>query len=344
MQKSILVCVGRDCLGDAIQKVPYINALREAFPEHKLVWFANQNSVFSGLVKDIGDELLDEVISDIDFSSRFFDLFKNPFKGTPLENREFDYVFDTQGRWKQTLMLKKIKHKHFVSGCAGFLFSDIKPKKGYQSARNVTKRLINMTSVVTGDSYATNYSVPVPSRVIDEAQKLLPLGKRYMGFVPCAAMPEKKWPLQNYIEVALHYKQRGFAPVFFLGPEEQSYKSEIVAAIPDVIIPGLMVVNKADSLYGPLYYMALGQQLTAIVTNDCGPGHILNCANRPMIFLFGPTDAEKFAPERDGITILQSKTWGSLSPDAIPVDAVYGAMQVLAPQTQSTIDKEGVLV
>jgi len=321
-EKSILVYVGADCIGDAIQKIPYINAIRQGFPQHKIVWFANMGSVFSGLLKDIGNEILDEVICEVNFSANLADLFKNPFSGTPLEGREFEYIFDTQKRWKQTLILKKIKHTYFVSGCADFLFSDIKPKRHYKPARNVTKRLIEMTSIVTGESYDIDYSVPLPQRFTDEAHKLLPPENKYMGFVPCGSVDRKKWPLKNYIQLAKRYQHDQFTPVFILGPDELSYKEEILEAIPDAIIPGMMVISEEDNIHGPLYYMALGQQLAAIVANDCGPGHLLNCANRPMIFLFGPTDAEKFAPERDGITVLKSADWGSESLQDIPFEAV----------------------
>ena len=325
-QRNILVYVGADCLGDAIQKIPYINAIRKGFPEHKLVWFANMDSVFSGLLKDIGDEILDEVISEVNFSANLFDIFKNPFAGTPLEGRHFDYIFDTQKRWKQTLILKKIKHTHFVSGCADFLLSDIKPKRGYKPARNVTKRLIEMTSMITRETYGIDYRVPLPQRFIHEAHKLLPPGTQYMGFVPCGSIDQKKWPLQNYIQLAKLKQAEGFRPVFILGPDEQAYKDEILTALPQAIIPGVMVVSQEDNTYGPLYYMALGQQLTAIVANDCGPGHLLNCANRPMVFLFGPTDAEKFAPARDGIRVLKATDWGGESLSAIPFEAVKQAV------------------
>lgn len=330
MQKSILVYVGADCLGDAIQKIPYINAIRKGFPDHRLVWFANMGSVFNGLLKDIGDEIVDEVISQVNFSAKLSDIFKNPFGGTPLEGRHFDYIFDTQKRWKQTLILKKISHTHFVSGCADFLFSDIKPQRGYKESRNVTKRLIEMTSMVTNEPYGIDYRVPIPQRFVAEAHKLCPPGARYLGFVPCGSVDVKKWPLQNYIQLAKLKQQQGFRPVFILGPDEQSYRDEIMAAIPEAIIPGVMVVSAEDNIHGPLYYMALGQQLTAIVANDCGPGHLLNCANRPMVFLFGPTDAEKFAPARDGIRVLKSTDWGSDALSAIPFEAVKHAVDQFA--------------
>lgn len=325
-EKSILVYVGADCLGDAIQKIPYINALRQAFPQHKLVWFANMGSVFNSLLKEISATLLDEVISDIHFKADLLDIFKNPFPGTPLEGRTFDYIFDTQKRWKQTLILKKIRHTHFISGCADFLFSDSKPKRSYRPARNVTKRLIEMTAIVTGQSYPIDYSVTLPQRFIDEAQRLLPPGRQYMGFVPCGSIDQKKWPLQQYIQLAKKYRRNGFVPVFILGPEERVYEEVILEAIPDAIIPGVMVVNQDDTLHGPMYYMALGRQMAVIVSNDCGPGHLLNCANRPMVFLFGPTDAEKFAPERAGITVLKSADWGSASLQDIPFEAVDKAV------------------
>lgn len=326
MQKEILIYVGADCLGDAIQKIPYINALRQAFPQHRLVWFANMGSVFTGLLKEVAASLLDEVISDVHFSAGFNDIFRNPFLGTPLAGRHFDYIFDTQKRWKQTLILKKLPHRLFISGCAGFLFSDIKPKRGYRESRNVTKRLIEMTELVVAKKLEMTYRVPLPQRFLDEAQKLLPVGRQYLGFVPCGSVESKKWPLEKYIQLALKYLRQDFQPVFFLGPDEQEDKQAILDAIPSAIIPAPMVVDQEDDLYGPLYYMSLGQQLVAIIANDCGPGHLLNCANRPMLFLFGPTDAEKFAPAREDVTVLQSKDWGDDSLNVIPLQDVYQSL------------------
>ncbi len=327
--KTILVYVGADCLGDAIQKIPYINAIRQGFPHHRIVWFANGSSVFAGLLKEISAVLLDEVVCNVNFSATLTDLYKNPFVGMSLAGREFDYIFDTQKRWKQTLIIKKIKHQHFVSGCADFLFSDIKPKRGYQPARNVTKRLIEMVSMITGHAYDMDYGVSIPQRFLDEAYKLLPPGQDYIGFVPCGSVDQKKWPLKQYIQLAQYYRTGGYIPVFILGPEERCYEEQILEALPDAIIPGMMVVNTDNTIHGPLYYMALGKQLTAIVSNDCGPGHLLNCANRPMIFLFGPTDAEKFAPERDGVIVLKASDFGSNVLSDIPLDVVKRVLNEL---------------
>ncbi len=48
-------------------------------------------------------------------------------------------------------------------------------------------------------------------------------------------------------------------------------------------------------------------RLKKAITIDNGIMHMISLANIPMITLFGPTNSEKFSPNIENITILDSK-------------------------------------
>jgi ADP-heptose:LPS heptosyltransferase len=73
--------------------------------------------------------------------------------------------------------------------------------------------------------------------------------------------------------------------------------------------------------------IALGRRMTAAVANDSGTGHMLAAADIPLVSLFGPTPARKFAPGATRLTVVQAQDFGADSMDAIPTAAVEAALQ-----------------
>ena len=51
----------------------------------------------------------------------------------------------------------------------------------------------------------------------------------------------------------------------------------------------------------------LGERLDFAISIDNGVMHMLSLSKTPMIVLFGPTDSKKFAPNYNGLVILDSK-------------------------------------
>ena len=75
----------------------------------------------------------------------------------------------------------------------------------------------------------------------------------------------------------------------------------------------------------------MGQVLSAMdpdkaVANDAGMGHLLAAADCPLVSLFGPTSAAKFAPFADRLTLIEAQAFGSEDMAAIPIEAVSSAV------------------
>ena len=62
-----------------------------------------------------------------------------------------------------------------------------------------------------------------------------------------------------------------------------------------------------SQLFGPAFVTALSSRCERFITIDNGVMHMASLAKIPMITLFGPTNAEKFAPKNENVIILDSK-------------------------------------
>ena len=91
-------------------------------------------------------------------------------------------------------------------------------------------------------------------------------------------------------------------PVFFIEKNEVDLIEKIKNQVPSAIFPELN-----SSLSCPALVTALASRLNIAVSIDNGVMHMMSLANIPMIVLFGPTNANKFAPKNKFTKILDSK-------------------------------------
>jgi ADP-heptose:LPS heptosyltransferase len=76
----------------------------------------------------------------------------------------------------------------------------------------------------------------------------------------------------------------------------------------------------------PLLTIAVAQRLVGGVANDSGTGHLIAAAGCPLVSLFGPTRAAKFAPAARRLEIVAAQEFGGDAMDAIPLHAVDEAL------------------
>ncbi len=328
MTKRILVYVGGDLLGDAIMKLPFLMALKQAYPDAHITYLSRKKTCFANLLKPFSHGLIDTVISDLNYETGLKQLLHNPFKNTPLENANFDLIIDTQKRWQQTLLLKKISHQQFISGCAGFLFSDKRPPRHHRSASAMTKRLIELVEIVSGKTLDKNPHFTIDAHHRALAKKILDAKAPYIGFAPGGRDPKKHWPIEHYIALALKQVVKKRIPVFFLGPMETDYIAPIRQALPTACLPDTCQNNDPQTS-GPLLAAALAERLSGLVGNDCGTAHLLSIGKPPTVLLFGPTNSEKFLGfSTEKKRCLSIREHGLKDLAALSVEAVEQALEL----------------
>ena len=319
--RTILVYVGLDLVGDATMKLPFIHGLRQAFPQARITWLAGKGkTVFADLMAPLVADAIDEVIDDADIGSRWGELARRPLAG-----RSFDLIIDTQRRVLTTLILRRVRHRRFISGAAGFWLSDAAPP-GRHRPKGMARQLAQLLSLAKGADVTWSGRIAVAAADADLARRLLPDGATYVGFAPGAGMEIKRWPLESYIATARAQVAAGRVPVFLLGPAEGGLVDAVRAQLPEALLP----LQEIDAVT-PARTIALVQRMAAAVANDCGAGHLMAAAGAPMVSLFGPTPAEKFAPAATRLMVLKAQIWGGPEMERIPVDAVRDALEGLLP-------------
>jgi ADP-heptose:LPS heptosyltransferase len=315
---SILVYVGLDLVGDGLMKLPFARLLRANWPDARIVWCAGKGgSVYAGALKPLVDGLVDETLENAGFGSRLREMF-----GRPLGGRAFDLVIDTQRRFATSLVVRRVRHRRFVSGAAGFLLSDGTPPSSAKP-RSMMDQLRQLVAAAGGDPALATAPLRLPDDARVAAAGLLPAGPLYVGLAPGAGNRAKSWPLDRYLDIA--HGLVGAVPVFILGPDETDW-IESCRAVPGAMLP-LQDAAARGLKPSPILTIALAQRLRASLANDSGGGHMLAAGDGALVSLFGPTDPAKFAPSARSLKVLRAQDFGGETMDAIPVGAVRAALQ-----------------
>ena len=327
--ETILVYVGLDLTGDGLMKLPFVRALRSAFPKSHITWLAGKGAtVYAGKLAPIVRGLIDEVIDNAGIGSRSGEIL-----GRPLPGRRFDLILDTQRRLVTTLVLRRIAHDRFVSGCAGYLLSDVRPagalRLSYRKPPAMIDQMLELVALASAGRpdapLNTGGRVELPEVVRVEAARLLPERGRYVALAPGAGDRVKCWPLSRFIALGSRLVDQDLVPVFLLGPEDTEWETSLRSELPGARLP-LSEPGTALELE-PLLTIALAERCAACVANDSGGGHLLAASGTPLVSLFGPTSPAKFAPRVPQLTVIEADDYGSRDMNAIPVEAVETAVR-----------------
>ncbi|HBN23049.1 MAG TPA: ADP-heptose--LPS heptosyltransferase [Holosporales bacterium] len=305
---NILVYVGGELVGDGLIKLPFVYALRDAYPQAKITWcYGEFESVYKNVLAPLVSSKIDEIVALKE-----------------LKQHNFDLVIDTQSEWLTTLKLKfSLKHKAFFSSTLRYLFSDFKPPKGYDIPRRLIDKMLGFLHII-GVTPHENYKLELSEEWRAKACELLPEGKCYIGLAVGAGYRSKCWPRDSYQELSKLLIKEGYQPVVILGPQEQDWVQEFKENLAEALYP---LQDARVAKQSPLLTIALAERLTAAVSNDCGIGHMFAAANTPLVTLFGPTTAEKFAPKISRAQILRAQDFGGESMEAIPLESVQKALK-----------------
>jgi len=321
---TILVYVGLDAVGDGLMKLPFVRALRAAFPQARITWMAGKgHSVYAGILAPLVAGLVDEVLDDCRVGSKASELLGR----RPLHGRYFDLIVDTQRRLLTSLILRRIRHGAFVSAAAGFALSSLRPGRGYVRPAAMAAQLLDLVALVSGRTPTDGAPLLLDPATLAEAARLLPDGRTYVGFAPGAGGRHKCWPLDRFCAVAAHLAETGMVPVFLLGPGEADWAPTIRAAVPDAV----MALQDAALPVTPMLTIALARRMAAALANDSGTGHMLAAADIPLLSLFGPTPAAKFAPATRHGRVIEARSFGGEAMDLIPISAVRAALADMLP-------------
>ncbi len=298
-------------LGDIVHALPVLAALRRAYPGAHIAWLVGTN--FEPLLR--GHPLIDELIP---FDRAHYGrMWRSPraFADfwrlvSDLRRRRFDLVLDMQGLIRSGLMA---------------YFSGARQRVGFASAREFAwlfySRRVRVpdsaTHAVTHNAHlgtaiglavnATEFPLAVTDaermnarQLLDSANGNQPL-PRFTAVVVGARWDSKLWPTARFAELIDRLHADGEPRCILLGaPSDRTISDEIIRR----------------SKYAPLDLVGRTslRQLTALLDIsvrvfclDSGPMHIAAALGKPVVAIFGPTNAAKTGPYSPFATVVSRK-------------------------------------
>jgi len=303
MLKNILIYNSGGGLGDSIQLIPLILSLKNHFKESEFSYLGAHDNHYENKLIDYNIRIKTLDLNLKYFGFRWKHLFNVKKKYHQLNINKFDLVIDLQTKLRNTLILKKIPSKNFYSATFNFSFCSI--KNDYLTKNNIFEMTIsNLEKFLNIKIKKIEFNLNnINKKFFQEAERLLP-NNNYIGFSITQGNEyrKKSWSLENFIEVAKKIHAFNKTPVFFLKKDNIEIANKIKLEIPQALFPEL-----ESNLSSPALVTALSSRLEKAISIDNGIMHMINMANVPMIILFGPTNSEKFAPNRKNVIILDSK-------------------------------------
>ncbi len=317
---KILCFLPHESVEDGLARLPYLRALRHAFPSAHLTWMVGRGpSMFRGPLQPLAKGLIDRVVDSVPIQGRLLELL-----GRPLAQDSFDLVLDGQQRVMTAMALKRIRTRHFLSAAGDYMLSARKPAARGTGSTEIAQ-LLALVELATGLPARPAAPLALSPDVRAAARALLPRGPSYVGLAPGAADLSLAWPVNDFVHIARVLAENGNAPVFFLGPAEHHWHEPIGAAVPTARFP-VQHPSVEHLAAAPDLCIALAERVGVTVVNDSVFAHLAAAGGTPVVGLYGPTDPARAAPLASRLIVLRAQDHGSTELSAIPAAKVLQAI------------------
>ena len=312
MLNRILIYNSGGGIGDSIQLFPLILSLENIFEKSEIYYLGAHENLYLGKLKEYNIKVKTLNLGLKYFGFRWWHLFLAKKNFLKLKLDEFNLIVDCQSKLRNTIILKQIPSKAFYSSTFNNIFCSglERPAEKFWS-----------------DLKTIDYDIKnIPKKYFDESARLLP-DKNYIGFslTQGNVYRKKEWPLNKVIKLSEALVKNNKIPVFLIEKKYQELKNKIKNSIPSALFP-----EHETSLDSPALVTCLGARLNLAITIDNGIMHMLSLSKVPIISLFGPTDAKKFAPQYKDSKVLDSKKiYNSKNVSDITVEDVLQASKQL---------------
>ena len=325
VRRPIAILVDREGLGDALLKLPFLRAVARGFPGRPIWWIATHQTSMAHELAPFVEPLIERVVEHAGLTETTRAAAKR-LRQLPA----FEIVFDARTRVVSVAMARALlTYDGFYACLPGYVLSDRRPPSRRTRPRNNAQRMLSLAEAALGRPGDWQGAIEVSPAARALAEARLPSGPSYVGLAVGSREPRKNWPIERYIALAQSLAAAGRTPVFLIGPHEHAVLEKLRGAVPAALFPEAVPPDPALGIARLEFAVALCGRLAAAVANDSGIGHLLGAVGTPLVSLFGPSDAARWAPfARRGI-LVRAQEFGGSAMEAIPVDAVKRALDRL---------------
>ena len=282
-------------LGDVIHALPFLNALKETFPDSQVDWVISRN--IKDIIQDI--PLINSlIVLDKDSWKRIRNIPKTLAEISKLRKalkaKHYDIVVDLQGLLRSgliSLSAPSTMKIGFADAREGSRFCYDRKIRVDKNIHAVDKCLA-AAEVLGAKTNRVKFPLCIDSAAKKTVIKLLGGIKGYIVVAPSARWATKRWPARNFAKLISNTA----TPCVITGTKrDNSIAVKILDNLSDRKTKSAKTINLCGKT-GLKELTALIAGAKAVVTNDSGPMHIAAALNKPVIAVFGPTDPEKTGP------------------------------------------------
>jgi len=327
MTNRVLLYNSGGGIGDSIQILPLIDTLKSNFKNTKFYYLSSHENHFNSSLKDYKTNIETLNLDVKYFGFRWWHLLiiNNKIKKSNIE--PFDLIIDLQTKIRNSLILKLIPNKYFLSTCFKFKLSN--PNFNFKKQKNIQSTILNAVNILYNKDYQLKeFNInKIDKKFFLESERLLPKNN-YVGLSITQGniYRKKEWSFENLIKLTNKLVELNKVPVFLIEKKNIDLKNKIQKIVPKALFP-----EHESEISSPALVTCLGKRLDFAVTIDNGIMHMLSLSKVPLISLFGPTNSEKFAPRyKDSIILDSKKIYNTKNISAITVeDVLLAAKQFL---------------
>lgn len=287
-------------IGDLVLATPVLDALKERYPECRMIVLTSPRAGTLLASHPSVDELFEFDISR----------FRNPLvlrsKGArkkllaqlePLKERNFDAILSlnnvstVRGGFTIGGLFRLVAPSAFwagrnTDGRAPYFDGSVDERSRDPRPEALTK--LAVAKHVGVDAIPRALSLPLGKAELAKARELLG-EKKWIAMMPGANVAAKQWPVDRFANVAEYFAAKGYSFALLGGPDER-YTGELIEKV---------VGARALNLMGDLDLRetaAVLHHCTLAITNDTGPMHMAAAVGCPIVALFCSLNIKRYRP------------------------------------------------
>jgi len=284
-----LLIIKPSSFGDIVHALPALDALHRSWAETSIDWLVNKE--WAGLLHD--HPMLESVLH---FPGNFTEwrMLREHFRQRP-----YDMTIDLQGLLRSgmiSLMTGSRIRVGFASGREGSSWFYTRRFRTAHSAMHAVDRNLDLVRQL---GISTNGPITFPLPMTPEssawvANLWVTLGisptDRVCLVHPAARWATKRWPAENFAEMADRLVGQSHSRVIFIAAESQNDQVQQVLRRMNAQATNLTGQTTLTQL------TALLRKASVLISNDSGPMHLAAAIGTPVVGIFGPTDPRKVGP------------------------------------------------
>jgi len=273
-------------LGDIFDTFPAVAALRETFPEARVVWLTHPR--------------WRELVASANIAAEIWEIETRSLSSVlemrvKIRKEQFSAAIDYQGLWKSAalpLLARVPRRIGFSSDTVReFGVPTLYTDRVQVHSAHVADKNGELSARAGAAKSVANFSLSVPADARQRVRDILRgYGiENYFVLSPGGGWLSKCWPAERYGQLAQRlHAEYGMRSVINYGPQEKALADAVLAEAGD----------SAPFLYSGSFgeLMALLQGAHCVIAGDSGPMHLADALGTRVAAIFGPTDPERNGP------------------------------------------------